>query len=164
MSKSSELSEFSGYLQNGCGLIAAERDRQIRELNHTSERDDLYAGEELRDAAIAYAIVCDDRADNPPSCWPFDPVSFAYSASKARNLVKSGALIAAELDRYHREFQRACNALTLERYGFECFDERDDYDLAKLPWVGVDPEAFVDQSFSRTCAALTEEVEDGEDN
>lgn len=135
------------YLKNGCGLIAQERERQIRELNRTAEADDELRGEELRDAAIAYAIVCDDRADNPPSCWPFDPETFHCSPSKTENLVKSGALIAAEIDRYHREFKNACNGITKELFGFECFDEMDVYDLERETWVGVEPSDFVRRNF-----------------
>jgi len=138
----------NGYLQNGCGLIAAERVRQEQSLGYSAEADDSYTEEQLRDAAIAYAIVCDDRADNPPSCWPWDDNGFKYESPKAANLVKAGALIAAEIDRLHRAWRRECNEITTRDFGFECFDEMNAYDLDQLPWIGVDPKEFVSKHFA----------------
>jgi hypothetical protein len=53
----------TGYLRNGCGLIAEERVRQEQKLGWTEEHDDTHTNEELRDAAIAYAMVGRDWLD-----------------------------------------------------------------------------------------------------
>lgn len=129
--------------QNGCSLIGEERARQEQRLGRTAKHDDLYIEEELRNAAIAYAMVCDERADKPPSCWPFEADAFSSSGNKVENLIKAGALIAAEIDRHHRIFQKACNEITSRDFGFACFDEMDAYDLLMLDWVGIAPEEYI---------------------
>lgn len=152
--------ETDGYLKNGCGLIAEERERQMRKLGWSESHDDSHDDEALRDAAIAYAMVCDDRADNPPNCWPFDPEEFHYSPYKARNLVKAGALLAAEIDRLYRKFQKECNEITLRDYGFECFDDMDAYDLSRVSWVEMTPEEFVTAQFKNAAFSSVEDLEE----
>lgn len=146
--------EFSGYLSNGCGLIAKERVRQENKLGWSTEHDDTHVNEELRDAAIAYAIVCDDRADNPPSCWPWEDKDFNYSPHKAANLVKAGALIAAEIDRLRRKFQWECNLIAEKELGFTVFDDMDAYDLAQCDWIGQEPGEFLREHFGEDYARI----------
>lgn len=103
---------------SGIELIAAERARQLSEEGWTVEHDDEHNGGELVRAAVAYAdcnpvmklrhesfVLKSQRAkmvifsDAWPWGWgwykpsPEDPI---------RNLVKAGALIAAEIDRMQR--------------------------------------------------------------
>ena len=143
----------TGYLQNGCGLIAAERVRQEQQLGHSASGDDNYYDEELRDAAIAYAQVCDSAySDMVPDCWPWAAEDFHPSDDQVRNLVKAGALIAAEIDRKRRAWKTECNSITMEEFGFECFDDMDAYDLENLPWIGVSPRAFIGEHFEEDFA------------
>jgi hypothetical protein len=89
----------------GIELIAKERERQISTEGWTAAHDDQHINGELRDAAICYAMVCDDRAGEGAvdlSPWPWDMDWWKPSDDQKRNLVKAGALIAAELDRLMR--------------------------------------------------------------
>lgn len=91
----------------GVQLIADERQRQISAEHWTADHDDAHTDGELRDAAIAYAIACEDRPDhNRPDLWPWDLSSWKPSNDPIRNLVKAGALIAAEIDRLQRKHTR----------------------------------------------------------
>jgi hypothetical protein len=99
--------------QTGAELIAAERQRQIVLEGFTEEHDDQHIQGELRDAAIAYAMVCDARAGENaqyvfPASWnPEWDQSWWKPKDTLRNLVRAGALIAAEIDRLQRtEAQR----------------------------------------------------------
>lgn len=86
----------------GAELIAAERQRQIDEEGYTPAHDAEHVNGELLGAALAYATVVytggefgDEAAREVwPERWRFSP-----SDDPVRNLVKAGALIAAELDR-----------------------------------------------------------------
>ena len=86
-------------MMTGVEMIAAERQRQIGEEGWTPEHDAKHIDGELRDAGIAYAMVCDDRAgENAESLFPW-PAWWKPSEDPVRNLAKAGALIAAEIDR-----------------------------------------------------------------
>lgn len=82
--------------------IAAERQRQKSVEGWTPEHDDKYHGEELRLAALCYM-----RAETitqtgvVPASWPW-PAHWWKPTNDRRNLVKAGALIAAEIDRMDR--------------------------------------------------------------
>lgn len=156
----------SFYLQNGCGLIAEERTRQHQDLGYDELGDDNYVSGELRDAAIAYAQVCDDSyCDMLPDCWPWTEEAFK-PGSIEENLVKSGALIAAELDRRYRVFQTECNRIAKQDIGFEVFDALDAYDLSKKRWVGMTPEEFLLEHFQEDYARAKIEAgeKDGKEN
>ena len=101
----------------GAELIAAERQRQIDAEGWTPEHDDDHANAELSAAAAEYLRVAHMavRYGDPPNAWP-DPVPYGRggrwpwhpdwwkpSDDPIRNLVKAGALIAAEIDRLQRE-------------------------------------------------------------
>lgn len=88
-------------------LIKAERLRQIHDLGHSDYTDSQYRDSELALAAICYAeAVAEPDAsaktmDKSRSsyAWPWDEEYWRPSADPIRNLIKAGALIAAEIDR-----------------------------------------------------------------
>lgn len=89
----------------GVSLIAAERHRVITAEGYTPEHDDGHAYGELVDAAIQYADAAnggDLRADGALPEVPWGDEWFKPSDDPIRNLVKAGALIAAEIDRLLR--------------------------------------------------------------
>ena len=107
--------------EGGVGLIAAERHRQISVEGWTAEHDDGHRRGELAQAALAYLYAglvahsgsMDDWFKNPrtdimegPASpvlrWPWDLAAWKPSDDPTRNLVRAGALIAAEIDRLQR--------------------------------------------------------------
>lgn len=86
-------------LTKGVKEIAEERRRQIEDLGYTREHDRNHQGAELIRAALSY-LAAADFGDNPPLPfdWPFDPKSWRPE-DRRNNLIRAGALIAAELDR-----------------------------------------------------------------
>lgn len=89
----------------GVELIAAERYRQRAEEGYTATHDAEHTDGEMQVAAWAYltesgAFAGEGRCgDDPPEGWPWEPETWKPSADPLRNLVKAGALIAAEIDR-----------------------------------------------------------------
>lgn len=95
---------------DGVELIKAERQRQIESEDWTPEHDDEHQTGEISRAAISYAtrgfyqtysngkVVIDSTLG-----WPWDIAWFKPSPDPVRNLVKAGALIAAEIDRIQRK-------------------------------------------------------------
>jgi hypothetical protein len=100
---------------DGAALIAAERRRQIEAEGWTAEHDAEHMRDELARAAVCYALPPADRDTssyaagdrsgrgtwhaNIPAKWPWHPGYWKPSADRVRELVKAGALIAAEIDR-----------------------------------------------------------------
>jgi hypothetical protein len=82
--------------------VAAERQRQIEREGWTPEHDDQHNGGELSEAAICY-LQGNERwgYGNPHQRWPWER---AYWKPKDRrsNLVRAGALILAEIERFDR--------------------------------------------------------------
>ena len=110
-SRSHEMSE-------GTALIAEERLRQVMSEGWSAEHDDGHSTGEMAIAAACYAIP-DDVREKPiwsatllEYLWPWEfawwkPAAKTRSERKAREsrireLVKAGALIAAEIDRLQR--------------------------------------------------------------
>lgn len=108
---------ISHSLKSGVELIAAERERQVSQECWTAEHDDCHDKGELARAAACYAVsqrieMLNGWLDAGPSCpyavprllplWPFDAEWWKPSNDPLRNLVKAGALIAAEIDRIQR--------------------------------------------------------------
>jgi len=88
--------------------IRAERLRQMTSEGWTAEHDDLFVNGELRAAAIAYAMACDDRAgEDVSNVWPWEIDWWKPSEDPIRNLEKAAALLAAEIDRLKRKEGRA---------------------------------------------------------
>lgn len=89
----------------GAELIAIERWRQINEEGLSSIEDADYTNEELAEAAMCYinAKRCREvffQEDKVPLRWPWEDESWKPTPNdRVRELVKAGALIAAEIDR-----------------------------------------------------------------
>jgi hypothetical protein len=96
----------------GIERIAAERKRQIEEEGFTAEHDDEFDLGHLVDAAICYVMPEEMRniqigIRNPTSLinelWPWDACWWNPTPdNRIRELVKAGALVAAEIDRLQR--------------------------------------------------------------
>ena len=99
----------------GSQLIELERHRQISELGWTPEYDSKYEEDDaLMEAAGAYLMASygnEDFVDMASYCWPWPDYPFSPS-DKVRNLVKAGALIAAQIDllQSQKEFNNADDA------------------------------------------------------
>lgn len=105
-------------MKTGVELIAEERKRQIEKEGFTAEHDAKYLCSELTDAAVMYAMrgYWKDRLNpyivgingQPGFMWPFGMESFKPSSEewpkgRIKDLVRAGALIAAEIDRLLNE-------------------------------------------------------------
>jgi len=98
--------------KDGIDLITAERKRQVRELGWTSDHDDEHQREELAWAATHYAApegLIRSVGGGFSRVWP-DTWSKSWDkkgeGTRIRDLVKAGALIAAEIDRLLRAEKR----------------------------------------------------------
>lgn len=98
---------------DGAALIAAERQRQIAAEGWTPEHDDRAVVGQLAAAAAMYAVeavkgACYGQLGyDPPeyqsiAIWPWAVSYWKPSTDPIRNLVRAGALIAAEIDRIQR--------------------------------------------------------------
>ena len=100
--------------QSGADLIAAERRRQVEQEGWTPEHDAEHADEGLALAACCYAVPPQIRkyrnmveqieggvgVSAVPTLWPWAPGYWKPTPDdRVRELVKAGALIAAEIDR-----------------------------------------------------------------
>jgi hypothetical protein len=85
---------------SGAELIAAERQRQIDAEGWDAAHDDQHRRGELAAAARCYAEQ--PISWDMPEEWPWDSDWWKPSHELTRNLVKAGALIAAEIDRLQR--------------------------------------------------------------
>ena len=107
--------KISNDLTEGTELIRQERERQIKIEGWTPEHDDQHTGGEMINAAACYlsvAITAEVRPDAtryycaPPrygvAFWSWADEWWKPSDDPRTNLVKAGALIAAELDRIAR--------------------------------------------------------------
>lgn len=87
----------------GAFVITQERLRQISNEGWTPQHDADHTQAELTRAAVCYAEFAIGRmvyqTNTPPSMWPWDAEWWKPSEDPIRNLVKAGALIAAEIDR-----------------------------------------------------------------
>lgn len=102
---------------NGAELIAAERKRQVEVEDWKPEHDDSHTTGELALAAAVYAMPREDRnkyilnATVAEVFWPwglewFKPANSKNPKARIRELVKAGALLAAEIDRIKRQIDR----------------------------------------------------------
>lgn len=118
-------------MKTGIELIAEERQRQISKKGWTSEHDDIHSERELARGSFAYLehyvsrswVFNNDlnmpgvtngpkdyRNEPPPDSWPWDE-TFWKPKNPMRDLVKAGALIAAEIDRLQRK-KKKCSPPT----------------------------------------------------
>lgn len=98
----------SAELGSGVDLIAHERRRQIEKEGWTTHQDRSYKAHELVRAAITYAMpeeirelsVFNGKQSLRSFFWPFSEGWWKPTPdTRIRELVKAGALIAAEIDR-----------------------------------------------------------------
>lgn len=86
--------------KTGIELIADERKRQIETEGFTSQHDELWLKGQLAIAACCYARPESKDKENPPFEFPWDGTWWKPTPDdRVRELVKAGALIAAEIDR-----------------------------------------------------------------
>lgn len=101
-------------MKTGIELIFEERQRQILQEGWTPEHDDTHTAGELGMAAASYiwhsraqALANADQLGrlvaSPPPGWVFEKEAWKPSTDPIRDLVKAGALIAAEIDRLQRQ-------------------------------------------------------------
>lgn len=106
--------------KSGTQLIEEERQRQISQEGWTPEHDDTLTYDELALAAACYAMPTEYRGLIVDGCspWPWSTNWWKPTPDdRIRELVKAGALIAAEIDRIQRAREPKLTALesTLER-------------------------------------------------
>jgi len=99
--------------KTGAQLIALERIRQTKVLGWTAQYDDGHARGEIAAAGALYAMHAAgfkyviategmrESISHPVPVWPWAP-SYWKPTSPLRDLIKAGALIAAEIDRRQR--------------------------------------------------------------
>lgn len=110
-------------IRSGVELIAEERKRQVSKEGWTPAHDDKHKGRQLAKGAESYLCLHTFPNENPAcdgklrgACnWPWAKKWWKPSSDPIRNLVKAGALIAAEIDRLQRKQARAALALQGER-------------------------------------------------
>jgi hypothetical protein len=92
-------------MKTGIELIAEERQRQIDAESYTPEHDDEHDSGELAGAGACYALSTVFSENGMirilDRFWPWD-VQDWKPTKPIRDLVKAGALIAAEIDRLQR--------------------------------------------------------------
>lgn len=108
--KPSSASPQGTETSSGAGLIEQERQRQIEKEGWDSEHDDDHEYGILAKAGALYAMEayklqmheCQRLSHEAPDGWPWDEDWWKPSPNPIRNLIKAGALIAAEIDRLIR--------------------------------------------------------------
>ncbi len=88
-------------VNTGAELIAAERIRQISGEGWLYEHDDDHVSDELVEAAICYSYKKSVPGSDSPNLWPWNE-EWWKPKDRVNNLIRAGALIAAEIDRLHR--------------------------------------------------------------
>lgn len=138
-SKTEELAAVaSSDLLAGVELIKAERLRQISQEGWTPDHDDTHRKHELGLAALSYlncAVSPDEEGDEngkarPCWDWPWAKKWWKPSDDPIRNLVKAGALIAAEIDRLERLKAKPANA-DLSHAASKTSQQSSDYERGK---------------------------------
>lgn len=94
------MSALDDLKMPGAQLISKERNRQLKVEGWSADHDDDHSDGELVDAAVCYAR-CEDDEKPTPREWPWDSCWWKPKG-RIRNLVRAGALIAAEIDRLQR--------------------------------------------------------------
>lgn len=97
--------------RDGASLIFEERVRQVMDEGYGARHDDEHRVGEIIAAAECYARVAEIQvrtgAKVPPcflpKTWPWEKEAWKPSLDPVENLVKAGALLAAEVDRIHRQ-------------------------------------------------------------
>ena len=110
-------------MKTGSELIAQEREKQIVTDHSTPDVDDGYTDDELCRAASCY-LMAGQKGDlgGTPVLWPW-PNGMWWNPSEddpITDLVKAGALIAAEIDRRQRATQPCPRCAEMEEG--QCYD------------------------------------------
>lgn len=99
-------------MKTGITLIKEERQRQIKQEGWSAEHDDCHIYSELAEAAVCYAAPSGKIFYRPisrgaPQSWPWSKCYWRPTPQdRIRELVKAGALLAAEIDRLNRKSHR----------------------------------------------------------
>ena len=103
--------EAARVSSSGIDAIAAERQRQVEAEGWTPEHDDTHTNGAMAAAAAAYAFSAFTNttyrayAAEPIGFWPWDEEWWTPKDPRS-DLVRAGALIAAEIDRLDRAIER----------------------------------------------------------
>lgn len=101
-------------MKTGSELIAEERNRQMSQEGWHPEHDDGHTKGQMAGAAAVYALeACGfenphcielkrEDVTHPVRLWPWSDYWWKPAPDPIRDLVKAGALIAAEIDRLQR--------------------------------------------------------------
>ena len=90
-------------MKTGSRLIQEERRRQQDVEGWGAGHDANHRDGEMAYAAMCYASPCAaHEAQGLPARWPWDSMWWKPSRNPVKNLIKAGALIAAEIDRLQR--------------------------------------------------------------
>jgi len=94
---------------SGIELIAYERLRQVEAEGYSTKHDDAHVDGALLSAAMCYAGIewliaggAPVTRSETPMNWPWSADAWKPTNDPVRNLVKAGALLAAEIDRLLR--------------------------------------------------------------
>lgn len=87
-------------MKTGIELMAAEREAHFEREGWTEEHDDEHTNRELSNAAVCYVLA--ERQSIVGTYWPALWGKWWKPTTYLRNLVKAGALLAAEIDRLQR--------------------------------------------------------------
>ena len=93
-------------MSTGIAAIAAERLRQIKAEGWTTEHDDAHESGAMARAAACYAQEAGGRLVHPPRGWPWEK-SWWKPKDRRSDLVRAGALIAAEIERINRAVEKS---------------------------------------------------------
>ncbi|MDI2594979.1 hypothetical protein POF45_26665 [Pseudomonas sp. 681] len=98
-----ERDEQLGSTSQAARDIGSERQRQVNIEGWTQVHDDGQKSGGMTTAAGCYLLFSDDypNAGQPPPMWPWAP-NWWKPKDYRRDLVRAGALILAEIDRFDR--------------------------------------------------------------
>ena len=112
-SKTAEVFARNDTDLTGAGLIVQERLRQVKEKGFDTSHDDLHRRGELAMAALCY-LIADSDYSKARNWWPWWGDAPFVPKGRVRDLVRAGALIAAEIDRVQRKDNAEATLLPLE--------------------------------------------------
>lgn len=132
-------------------MISAERERQITQEGFTPEHDAQHQSGELIAAGNCYAFLGRAQLGKAPVptelAWPWDDEWWKPSLDPVRNLVRAGALFAAQADRY-RAHGDADKAKVMDGIVVKCARDIDSCLWVHPPDVpALDLQVFVDDGY-----------------